>query len=110
MLGVGMQFREEEAIEGCDPDRKCKRSRFRARAAELFNPQVEKPERWTQQIHGYLILLNVQNELAQNLCAGGQLTDGWVTLFLLGTSNVSTAYCHSALILGCIRDPPSLSD
>lgn len=50
MLGVGMQFREEEAIHGCDPDRKRKRSRIRVRAAELFNPRVEKPERWTQQI------------------------------------------------------------
>lgn len=48
MLGVGTQFREEEAIDGCDPDRKCKGSRFRVRAAELFNPRVEKPERWTQ--------------------------------------------------------------
>lgn len=45
MLGVGTQFREEEAIHGCDPDRKCKRSRIRVRAAELSSPRVEKPER-----------------------------------------------------------------
>lgn len=45
MLGVDMHFREEEAIDGCDPDRKCKGSRIRLRAAELFRPQVEKPER-----------------------------------------------------------------
>lgn len=110
MLGVGMQFTEEEAIDGCDPDRKCKRSRFRVRAAELFNPQVAKPERWTQQIRGYLILLNLENELAQSLCACGQLTDGWIPLSLSVASNVGIACCHRAPVLGCIRDPPSLSD
>lgn len=63
MLGVGTQFREEEAIHGCDPDRKCKRSRIRVRAAELSSPRVEKPERWTQQTQG-----NLENGRVQNLC------------------------------------------